>query len=163
MGNINKVVQIPSFIKGLARKEIQRGNWPPINSCWSTPWCAVQSHRATEDGWIHWRLSNPTFCPQQGLQEQVAQCPAQLGSEYLQDQRLLSLSGQVVPVLTSKDFFFFLCVQKFLVFWFVLVASGPGTGQPWEKSGSVFFITSWLLSSGIHRHWLVRSPDLSSP
>lgn len=54
-------------------------------------------------------------------------------------------------------FFFFLCVQKFLVFSFVPVASCPGTGQPWEKSGSVFFITSWLLLSDINRHWLVRS------
>lgn len=118
----------------------------------------LHSHRPTEAGWNHWRLSNPISCPQQSPQEQVAQCPAQLGFEYLQDQRLLSLSGQVVPVLMSKDFFFFfLCVQKFLVFSFVPVASCPGTGQPWEKSGSVFFITSWLLLSDINRHWLVRS------
>lgn len=54
----------------------------------------VQSHRPTEGGWNHWRSSNPTSCPKQGLQEQVAQCPAQLDFEYPQDQRLLNLTGQ---------------------------------------------------------------------
>lgn len=160
----NEVVQISNFLKGLAKREICVATGPLSIAAGAALGMPVQSHRPSEGTWNHWRLSNLTSCPNQGKQEQATQCPAQLGFEYLQDQRLLNRPEQVVPVLTSKkDFFLFWCVKKFLVFWFVPVAFCPGTGQPWEGSGSVFFVTCLLLSSDIYRHWLVKSPDPPSP
>lgn len=164
MGNINKVVQIPNFIKGLARKEIHVATGPLSTAARAPLGVPVQSHRPTEGGCNHRRSSNPTFYPKQDLQEQVAQCPAQSGFEYLQDQRLLNLSGQVVPVLTSKrDLFFLMCKGISCI----LVCACCFLSCHWaalRRFGSVFFITSLLLLSGIYKHWLVKiSQSFFSP
>lgn len=155
---MNKVVQISSFIKGLARKEIHAATGP-LSTAAGAP--SVCQFRVTDQLRVDETTGDYLIQPPAQSKVYKSRSHSALPSWVLNISKVRDSSafqGKLHQCWPLRGIFFFLCVKKRLVFWFVPVASCPGTGQPWEESGSVLFITSLLVSSAIYRHWLVKIP-----